>query len=80
MASHGFHFLALVIYINITYIQNLKTHEWQRQFLWPIALSLCYPTYYEFKQVFRDGLGYFMDLQNFIDVLYILVCLASCFH
>jgi len=48
-------------------------------FLLPIAISLCYPTYYEFKQVFRDGLGYFLDPQNFLDVSYILICLYNCF-
>jgi len=46
---HGFHMLSLVIYINIAYILNYKSHEFQRWFLIPIGVSLIYPTYYEFK-------------------------------
>lgn len=59
---HGFHMLSLVIYINIAYILNYKDLEYQRYFLIPILVSLVYPTYYEFKQLFRDGWGYFDDV------------------
>ena len=69
--------LSLIVYINIAYILNYKDQEFQRWFVIPIAVSLIYPTFYEFKQVLRDGLGYFDDIQNYFDVAYIIVSIAN---
>jgi len=75
---HGFHMLSLIVYINISYILNYNQDpKFQRWFVIPILVSLIYPSYYEFKQVFRDGWGYFDDVQNWFDVLYIVISIAN---
>lgn len=75
---HGFHMLSLVVYINMTYILNYnRDPDFQKWFVIPIAVSLIYPTFYEFKQVLKDPTGYFEDIQNYFDVLYIIVSIVN---
>lgn len=67
-----------MIYINIIYIKNTGTPDEKKAYVALLAIGVLYPQYYNLARIFKQGLEYFSQPSNYLDLFFVNLSTINC--